>query len=314
MMDDILLLQPLLKQILVLALMDPFGSGRFSFNRSYDVFLIDTLLEAIEKISFAADDPSITSLLIRQNLHLSHNGRYVSYQTQVAFRLSKVSLTVYDRLTQATTELSDDIYNSVMSTQTDLLAFWSESEGLSIYDLEGKQASLIAASQDYSFDRSYLLPHRARIGLSANGRWLSFGARHPSGVSQVVLYDRQTGQSSWIPRQTFFQHENGLIKRTRVSNDGRYITYNLINISGVGRSEGISYDNVFVYDREQSLTTALLTDAEAKLTSIEFDWLQSEQSLIYYRHRHSRDTATNGLFIEPVNQFLQENVSPPGFP
>ncbi|KAA3609578.1 MAG: calcium-binding protein [Planctomycetota bacterium] len=158
---------------------------------------------------------------------------------------------------------ADGRFVAFESTSNDLVA--NDSNGFTdtfVHDrLTGETTRISVSSSGAEANWNCLFPT-----ISADGRFVAFLSNadnlvsgDSNGTSDVFLHDRETGVTSRVSVNTLGAQGNGNCQELTISSDGRFVAFLSTSDNLVAGDNNFSPD-VFLRDRQQSLTTRLSVD------------------------------------------------------
>jgi Tol biopolymer transport system component len=196
-------------------------------NNVYDVFVRDRQTGQTTRESFHENGTQITANVSGHCPTIGSDGRYVAFGTA-------------ESLAAADTNNGNDIYvrDRTLATTAIVSVSSAGQAGIQEGGWEGR--------------------------ISANGRFVAFftneanvlvpGSPGPSGaVSQVLVRDLQTSQTTLVSRSTAGMHGNGRSDNPAISGDGQYVAFRS-QAPDLVASDSVDVD-VFVHDRDTGETT-----------------------------------------------------------
>lgn len=205
---------------------------------------------------------------------MSADGRFVTFiacyhNTEHFYAYDETTVAVHDRQTglmeriftrQYTFGNYDELYRPVISADGRFVAFeaeynppgnWNEKIGIFVFDRQTGQTESISDSQSVNS-----LPHDSwRPSISADGRYVAFDSTDPdlapddtNTLRDVFVYDRQTGRTEIVSRDSFGAQANGDSRNATISGDGRFVAFWSL-ASFLVSDENNGMGDVFVVDR-----------------------------------------------------------------
>jgi Tol biopolymer transport system component len=212
---------------------------------------------------------------------MTPNGRYVAFYGVAAG--TPAALHVWD------SQLSAMIYTN-STTSVSRLCISSNGQRLAyISSTTISLADLVAGSVTNISTATFV--GSAGLHFSADGRWLVYAtgtSKSPddtNGVSDVYLYDAQTGNNSLISRSFYTgKAANGASDSPDISADDRYVVYTSL-ATDIAPTDGNGRKDIFLYDRQASNTTLLSVSSQvqdsANFVSLRPAFIGDGQTLVF---------------------------------
>ncbi|MBI5670636.1 MAG: DUF11 domain-containing protein [Chloroflexi bacterium] len=294
-------------------------------NRTRDVFVRDTVLGEVTRISIASDGTQANG--ISDNASISRDGRFIAFTSRASNLVSGDTnnvedVFVHDRLTGQTMRVSvssdgvqannvsyppsisaDGHFVTFSSTASNLIANdTNDAPDVFLHDLVTHTTTLIAASG---------LPGYAAPSISSDGHYIAYLPYYAKGYTgrEIYLYDMRTGDATRVSTNANGVPASGVSQDPQISADGRYILFrsdawNLVDEDTYGAYQ------VYLKDRITGQIVILSTDT-AGIPGRDTSW---EPSLSSDGHYAVFSSAVATLVINDPNQqqdvFLAENPLP----
>ena len=261
------------------------------FNGHTDTFIYDRLEETVELVSINSNGTQANGS--SGSGFISGNGRYVTYASFASNLVSKDTnsqqdIFVYDRQNKKTELISVASDNtqangmssfSLISEDGRYVVFESMADNLVSGDTNNLSDIFIRDRQEGTTERINLASNGIQANgttildsISEDGRYVSFiseadnllSARDTNNLSDIFVYDRQTGTTERINLAPNGAQANGASSSSDLSADGRYVVYqsdasNLVSNDTNGKRD------IFIYDRiEQTTARVDVADDETQ--------------------------------------------------
>ncbi|MCY2990669.1 MAG: S8 family serine peptidase [Planctomycetota bacterium] len=253
------------------------------------VFVVDRKNASIERISVAADGTPGDGW--SQDPSISADGRFVAFQSYAANLVpgdtnDEADVFVYDRQNHTIERVSlasdgtagngnsgspsisaDGAYVEFVSRASNLVP--GDKNGLEdvfVYSRQTHTVERISVSSDGTEGNSYSGEYGARVGLSADGRFVAFESMasnlvpgDTNGNRDIFVFDRQERTIERTIADSGTQG-NGSSDSASLSADGRFIAF-ASDASNLVYSDSNAQTDVFIYDRQdRDLESATIGD------------------------------------------------------
>lgn len=248
-------------------------------NANTDTFIYDRLNKAVELISVASNGTKANGA--SGSGSISGNGRYVTYSSSASNLVAgdtngQSDIFFYDRQNK-TTELISVASNStkangassfsVINDNGNYLAFESMASNLVAGDTNGLKDIFLRDRQAGTTKRINVGTNGAQANgtsvlnsISDDGRYISYTSQasnlvsaDTNGLSDIFIYDRQTGTTERINIGTNGIQANGSSSASALSGDGRYVVYES-EASNLVAGDTNDKKDIFIYDRQTKIT------------------------------------------------------------
>ena len=230
-------------------------------------------------------DPEGESL----NPSVSRNGRFVAFDSDAGNLVPGDSnglsdVFVYDRLTGTTTRVSRNTeggdpdggsFNPAISPDGRFVAFDSDANNLVagngsefldvfVYDRQTGTTTRVSVALGGGATDG----HSLNASLSADGRFVAFDSDAGNLVSgdsneipDIFVYDRQTGSTTLVSRNTEGGDADGFSVFPSLSADGRFVAFDS-DATNLVAGDGNDFTDIFVHDRLTGTTTRVSRNTE----------------------------------------------------
>lgn len=225
-----------------------------------DIYIHDRQTNTTERVSVAVDGGYGNSFSI--NPTISADGRFIAFASDASNLVPNDTngfrdVFVYDRLNSTTTRVStsnyenqsnansanspgiitisaDGRYTAFTSLATNLVSEDTATGGIFVHDNETKTIEQVVSSGS--------MP-----SLSYTGRYLAYTAG--SGLSRVLVYDRQTGMSAQVSRNINGINANAESLGSVISGDGQFVAF-YSNATNLVQSDTNGFKDIFIGSNE----------------------------------------------------------------
>lgn len=305
-------------------------------NFQMDIFVHDRQTGETSRVSVASNGTQANFLATRPAI--SGDGRYVVFESLASTLVpddtnGAVDVFMHDRLTGETRRVSvasDGTPGDGGSGYADIsidgryVVFASDARNLvdgdgnarkDIFVHDGKTGTTSRVTVGY--DGSESNNNSITPAISGNGRYVAFSsdaynlvAGDINGVSDIFVFDRQTGVTTLESRQENGQQADGAVFHPVISADGRYVAFHSA-FSLVADDTNSRYD-VYLRDRAQATTTraSVAGDGSQGDDHSQYAALSGDGRLIAFTSAATNLVAGDGNAADDV--FIRDQWAQPG--